>query len=328
MNEKKTVLDIDRLSVKLKTERGMFTAVNQVSFQIQSGETVALVGESGCGKSLTSLSIMGLIAKKLGVVEGSIRFKDKVLNQLREREMRAIRGFDISMIFQEPMTSLNPVHSIGRQIDEVFRLHTSASKQERRAQTIEMLRKVGIPRAEKIVHDFPHQLSGGMKQRVMIAMAMACQPDLLIADEPTTALDVTIQAQILDLMNDLKRKANTAILLITHDLGVVAEMADRVMVMYYGEIVEEADVQTLFASPRHPYTVGLLQSIPSLDRENKRLKPIEGNVPILGEVQDGCPFRSRCTHAMERCAREKPPMIHTGKHSVRCWVYADQEVAI
>ena len=328
MNEKKTVLDIDRLSVKLKTERGMFTAVNQVSFQIDSGETVALVGESGCGKSLTSLSIMGLIAKKLGVVEGSIRFKDKVLNQLREREMRAIRGYDISMIFQEPMTSLNPVHSIGRQIDEVFRLHTSASKQERRAQTIQMLRKVGIPRAEKIVHDFPHQLSGGMKQRVMIAMAMACQPDLLIADEPTTALDVTIQAQILDLMNDLKRKANTAILLITHDLGVVAEMADRVMVMYYGEIVEEADVQTLFASPRHPYTVGLLHSIPSLDRENKRLTPIEGNVPILGEVQDGCPFRSRCTHAMERCAREKPPMIHAGKHAVRCWVYADQEVAI
>lgn len=328
MNEKKTVLDIDRLSVKLKTERGMFTAVNQVSFQIDSGETVALVGESGCGKSLTSLSIMGLIAKKLGVVEGNIRFKDRVLNQLREREMRAIRGYDISMIFQEPMTSLNPVHSIGRQIDEVFRLHTDASKQERRAQTIEMLRKVGIPRAEKIVHDFPHQLSGGMKQRVMIAMAMACQPDLLIADEPTTALDVTIQAQILDLMNDLKRKANTAILLITHDLGVVAEMADRVMVMYYGEIVEEADVQTLFTSPRHPYTVGLLQSIPSLDRENKRLTPIEGNVPILGEVQDGCPFRSRCTHAMERCAREKPPMLYAGKHAVRCWVYADQEVAI
>lgn len=328
MNEKKTVLDIDRLSVKLKTEQGMFTAVNQVSFQIDSGETVALVGESGCGKSLTSLSIMGLISKNLGVVEGRICFKDKVLNQLQEREMRAIRGNDISMIFQEPMTSLNPVHSIGRQIDEVFRLHTDASKQERRAHTIEMLRKVGIPRAEKIVHDFPHQLSGGMKQRVMIAMAMACQPDLLIADEPTTALDVTIQAQILDLMNDLKRKANTAILLITHDLGVVAEMADRVMVMYYGEIVEEADVQTLFASPRHPYTVGLLHSIPSLDRDNKRLTPIEGNVPTLGEVQDGCPFRSRCTHAMERCTREKPPMIRAGKHAVRCWVYADQEVAI
>ncbi|MCM3078316.1 ABC transporter ATP-binding protein [Brevibacillus invocatus] len=328
MKEKKTVLDIDRLSVNLKTERGTFTAVNQVSFQIEAGETVALVGESGCGKSLTSLSIMGLIAKKLGKIDGTIRFKDKVLNQLHEREMRAIRGCDISMIFQEPMTSLNPVHSIGRQIDEVFRLHTDATKQERRNHTIDMLRKVGIPRAEKIVKDFPHQLSGGMKQRVMIAMAMACQPDLLIADEPTTALDVTIQAQILDLMNDLKQKVNTAILLITHDLGVVAEMADRVMVMYYGEIVEEADVQTLFASPKHPYTVGLLQSIPSLERENKRLTPIEGNVPILGEVHEGCPFLSRCPQAIERCAQEKPPVVRTGKHAVRCWMYADEEVAI
>ncbi|MED4785208.1 ABC transporter ATP-binding protein [Brevibacillus choshinensis] len=328
MKQNETVLDIERLSLKLKTERGTFTAVNQVSFQIGAGETVALVGESGCGKSVTSLSIMGLISKKTGVLDGSIRFKEKVLNQLTEREMREIRGRDISMIFQEPMTSLNPVHSIGKQIDEVYRLHTSLTKQERRAKTIDMLRKVGIPRAESIVNDYPHQLSGGMKQRVMIAMAMACEPDLLIADEPTTALDVTIQAQILDLMNDLKQTAQTAILLITHDLGVVAEMADRVMVMYYGEIVEEADVRTIFSNPKHPYTVGLLQSLPSLETQSNRLTPIDGNVPVLGEVQEGCPFSSRCMHAVEKCRKEKPPVISTGKHSVRCWVYQDKEVAI
>ncbi|MED4586542.1 ABC transporter ATP-binding protein [Brevibacillus choshinensis] len=328
MKQNETVLDIERLSLKLKTERGTFTAVNQVSFQIGAGETVALVGESGCGKSVTSLSIMGLISKKTGVLDGSIRFKEKVLNQLTEREMREIRGRDISMIFQEPMTSLNPVHSIGKQIDEVYRLHTSLTKQERRAKTIDMLRKVGIPRAESIVNDYPHQLSGGMKQRVMIAMAMACEPDLLIADEPTTALDVTIQAQILDLMNDLKQTAQTAILLITHDLGVVAEMADRVMVMYYGEIVEEADVRTIFSNPKHPYTVGLLQSLPSLETQSNRLTPIDGNVPVLGEVQEGCPFSSRCIHAVEKCRKEKPPVISTGKHSVRCWVYQDKEVAI
>ncbi|MED4754573.1 ABC transporter ATP-binding protein [Brevibacillus choshinensis] len=328
MKQNETVLDIERLSLKLKTERGTFTAVNQVSFQIGAGETVALVGESGCGKSVTSLSIMGLISKKTGVLDGSIRFKEKVLNQLTEREMREIRGRDISMIFQEPMTSLNPVHSIGKQIDEVYRLHTSLTKQERRAKTIDMLRKVGIPRAESIVNDYPHQLSGGMKQRVMIAMAMACEPDLLIADEPTTALDVTIQAQILDLMNDLKQTAQTAILLITHDLGVVAEMADRVMVMYYGEIVEEADVRTIFSNPKHPYTVGLLQSLPSLETQSNRLTPIDGNVPVLGEVQEGCPFSSRCMHAVEKCRKEKPPVISTGKHSVRCWVYQDKELAI
>ncbi|WNC12983.1 ABC transporter ATP-binding protein [Brevibacillus brevis] len=328
MKQSETVLEIDRLSLRLRTQRGTFTAVNQVSFQIGAGETVALVGESGCGKSVTSLSIMGLISQKTGELDGSIRFKEKVLNRLSEREMRAIRGRDISMIFQEPMTSLNPVHTIGKQVGEVFRLHTPLGKQERRAKAIEMLRKVGIPRPESIVNEFPHQLSGGMKQRVMIAMAMACEPDLLIADEPTTALDVTIQAQILDLMNELKQTAKTAILLITHDLGVVAEMADRVMVMYYGEIVEEADVRTIFSAPKHPYTVGLLQSIPSLETEGGRLTPIDGNVPILGEIQEGCPFYSRCVHATERCRKEKPPVVHTGSHSVRCWLYPGREVAI
>ncbi|MGE5704069.1 MAG: ABC transporter ATP-binding protein [Clostridia bacterium] len=328
MKEKDVLLEIDRLSLLLHTERGKLSAVNQVSFQIRAGETVALVGESGCGKSITSLSIMGLIPKKTGVIEGSIRLKGKVLNQLTEKEMRSIRGRDISMIFQEPMTSLNPVQTIGRQIDEVFRLHTTLGKQERRTRTIEMLRKVGIPRAETMVNDFPHQLSGGMKQRVMIAMAMACEPDLLIADEPTTALDVTIQAQILDLMNGLKQSAQTAILLITHDLGVVAEMADRVLVMYYGEIVEEADVQTIFSNPKHPYTTGLLQSIPNLEVERERLEPIEGNVPILGEIVQGCPFRLRCHLAHDVCSREKPPLVRTGKQAVRCWLYADKEVAI
>ncbi len=325
---KAVLLDVDTLSMRFKTENGYLTAVNNISFQVKKGETVALVGESGCGKSVTSLSIMGLINKQVGKVEGTIRFKDKLLGSLSEKEMRALRGNEISMIFQEPMTSLNPVHTIGKQIGEVYRLHTNLSKAEREQKTVEMLRKVGIPRAEKIVREFPHQLSGGMKQRVMIAMAMACQPDLLIADEPTTALDVTIQAQILELMNELKQNYHTAILLITHDLGVVAEMADRVMVMYYGEIVEEADVESIFASPKHPYTIGLLNSVPSMDEERDRLDPIEGNVPVLGEVTSGCPFVSRCNHAEEKCLREKPPLINVAKQRVRCWLYANEGVAI
>ncbi|WP_289139392.1 ABC transporter ATP-binding protein [uncultured Brevibacillus sp.] len=325
---KSALLEVDELFMRFKTEKGLLPAVNNVSFHVNKGETVALVGESGCGKSVTSLSIMRLIARQAGQVEGSIRFKGKELTRLSEREMRALRGNEIAMIFQEPMTSLNPVHTVGKQISEVFKVHTNFSKAMKEQKTVEMLKKVGIPRAEKIVREFPHQLSGGMKQRVMIAMAMACQPDLLIADEPTTALDVTIQAQILDLMNELKQNSNTAILLITHDLGVVAEMADRIMVMYYGEIVEEADVKSIFSNPKHPYTVGLLRSVPGIEEERDRLDPIKGNVPLLGEVMSGCPFFSRCDHAYEKCRQEKPPLMNIANQRVRCWLYTREEVTI
>lgn len=325
--EKEALLKVDSLSIKFKTgKKDYVNAVSKVNFTINKGETLALVGESGCGKSVTSLSIMRLISNSVGKIDGKIIFKDTDLNQLSERKMRSIRGKDISMIFQEPMTSLNPVHRIGRQISEVLKLHTDLTGEELHQQTVDMLKKVGIPRPEKIVNEFPHQLSGGMRQRVMIAMAMACNPSLLIVDEPTTALDVTIQAQILDLMNDLKTNYDTAILLITHDLGVVAEMADRVMVMYYGQIVEEADVKTIYKNPKHPYTIGLLNSIPSLEEDHDTLQPIEGNVPNLGEVTKGCPFYSRCTHAHAKCSIENPPLIKANnEQAVRCWLYIKEE---
>jgi peptide/nickel transport system ATP-binding protein len=320
------LLRVENLTVQFPTDKKkMLTAVNNISFHLNKSETVALVGESGCGKSVTSLSIMGLIPKHAGKVLGNIQLNGKELNGISNKEMREIRGHDISMIFQEPMTSLNPVHRIGNQIGEVIKLHTKASKEEIKQRTIDMLTKVGIPRADKIIHDFPHQLSGGMRQRVMIAMAMACNPTLLIADEPTTALDVTIQAQILDLMNDLKHQYQTTILLITHDLGVVAEIADRVIVMYYGQIVEEADVVTLFLSPKHPYTVGLMNSMPSLENKVNRLNPIDGNVPNLGEVTKGCPFRTRCKDAMEKCSAENPPLFKHQNQNVRCWLYEEKE---
>ncbi|RSK49229.1 ABC transporter ATP-binding protein [Bacillus canaveralius] len=325
---KEELLKVEDLSIKFKSGKKQFVnAVSHVDFTIHKGETLALVGESGCGKSVTSLSIMRLITNSVGKIEGKIILKEKDLNLVSEKKMRSIRGKDVSMIFQEPMTSLNPVHKIGKQISEVLKLHTDISGDELKKQTVEMLEKVGIARPEKIVKEYPHQLSGGMRQRVMIAMAMACNPSLLIADEPTTALDVTIQAQILDLMNDLKKNYDTAILLITHDLGVVAEMADRVMVMYYGQIVEETDIKTIFKNPQHPYTIGLLNSIPRLEGEMDSLQPIEGNVPNIGEVTKGCPFFSRCTHADSRCLEENPPLVKTDKgHSVRCWLYINEEV--
>ncbi|WP_456279551.1 ABC transporter ATP-binding protein [Bacillus sp. AK128] len=325
-DEKPELVTVDELYIKFKSAKDTVTAVNNVSFQLKEGETVALVGESGSGKSITALSIMGLIPKHAGFVEGSITIKGKQLNNLPPKQMRKIRGRDISMIFQEPMTSLNPVHKIGDQIGEVIRLHENTSKEETTKRTIQMLEKVGIPRPDKIIKEFPHQLSGGMRQRVMIAMAMACNPKLLIADEPTTALDVTIQAQILDLMNDLKKQYSTTILLITHDLGVVADIADRVMVMYYGQIVEEADVYTLFKSPKHPYTVGLINSIPNLEEQKSRLDPIEGNVPNLGGITKGCPFRGRCKEAMDICAEKNPPLISLEKQTVRCWIHEKKEV--
>jgi oligopeptide/dipeptide ABC transporter ATP-binding protein len=324
--QKSKLLEIEELSINFNvSSKKHITAVKDINFHINEGETLAVVGESGCGKSVTALSIMKLISKSDGFVDGKIKLKGKDLNRLTEQEMRSIRGNEISMIFQEPMTSLNPVHRIGEQISEVLELHQATSKTNLKKQTINLLEKVGIPRADKIVNEYPHQLSGGMRQRVMIAMAMACNPQLLIADEPTTALDVTIQAQILELMNDLKENYNTSILLITHDLGVVAEMADRVSVMYYGNIVEQTDVRTLFKNPKHPYTVGLLNSIPNIyEEEETRLEPIAGNVPSIGLVKGGCPFRYRCKHAFDRCYEENPPLFEKENQSVRCWLHSEE----
>lgn len=324
----KELLKVKGLNISFHGEnRTVIPAVKDLNFHINEGETVGLVGESGCGKSLTSLSIMQLIPKQTGKTDGMIVLDGEDVNTFSEKEMRSIRGRSMSMIFQEPMTSLNPVHKIGKQIGEVIELHSAEDRKTIQDMTIDILRKVGIPRPEKIIHEYPHQLSGGMRQRVMIAMAMACNPKLLIADEPTTALDVTIQAQILELMKKLQEEFKTSILLITHDLGVVAEMADRVLVMYYGEIVEEADVRTIFRNPKHPYTIGLLKSIPTIDdEEEKRLEPIQGTVPNIGQIHYGCPFRFRCNEAIEKCNAHQPPLYRNGQHSVRCWLFEDKEV--
>jgi oligopeptide/dipeptide ABC transporter ATP-binding protein len=320
MSEK--LLNVSELEISFKTESGTVTAVAGVSFSLRQGETLGIVGESGCGKSVTSLSIMRLLPNPPGRISGGrIEMNGRNLLDLSEREMRDVRGNAISMIFQEPMTSLNPVFTIGRQIDEAILLHKKVSKREARALTIEILQKVGIPRPEQIAKEYPHQLSGGMRQRVMIAMALVCEPQLLIADEPTTALDVTIQAQILDLMDRLKRETGTSILLITHDLGVVAEMCDRVLVMYAGQVVEEASAEALFANPQHPYTVGLLNSIPHADRKTERLPSIAGNVPSLAEMPAGCRFAPRCPVATAKCHKHNPQLLTVAdKHKTRCWV--------
>jgi peptide/nickel transport system ATP-binding protein len=304
---------------------GVVRAVDGVSFSVERGETLAIVGESGCGKSVTSLSILRLIASPLGrTVGGRVLFEGTDLLALREPEMRKIRGDAISMIFQEPMTSLNPVLTIGHQIAEVLTLHRGLSKEDAGERATEMLRLVHIPEPERRAQQYPHELSGGMRQRVMIAMALACEPRLLIADEPTTALDVTIQAQILDLMRELKKRTGAAIVLITHDLGVVAEMAERVVVMYAGRKVEEAPVTELFARPRHPYTRGLLGSIPKLSGGRRgamiRLTEIAGTVPSLTEPIIGCAFAPRCAYATVRCRTEYPPLEEKlAKHRVACW---------
>lgn len=318
------LLEIKGLKTYFYTDEGIVAAVDGVDISIRAGETVGIVGESGSGKSVTSLTAMRLTPGK--VVEGSITFDGKDILGLSEEEMREIRGNEMAMIFQEPMTSLNPVFTIGDQIGEAVRIHRNYSKAQARARAVEMLKLVGIPRAEQIVDEYPHRLSGGMRQRVMIAMAMACDPKLLIADEPTTALDVTIQAQILDLMSELKSSKGTAILLITHDLGVVAEMCDRVVVMYDGKVVEESDVVTLFTHPRHPYTQGLMKSMPTLDSEEKRLYSIKGSVPAQGSLRIGCSFAPRCEHAMSICREQSPPLqeIELG-HFSRCFLHASAE---
>jgi peptide/nickel transport system ATP-binding protein len=319
---KNKLLEIKGLKTYFYTDDGVVPAVDGVDIAIYEGETVGIVGESGCGKSVTSLTTMRLTPGK--VVEGSITFQQKDILALSDEEMRELRGNEMAMIFQEPMTSLNPVFTIGQQIGEAVEIHMKMSKQMARERSIEMLKRVGIPRPDQIVDEYPHQLSGGMRQRVMIAMAMACNPKLLIADEPTTALDVTIQAQILDLMRDLKEKQGTAIMMITHDLGVVAEMCDRVIVMYAGKVVEEADVVTLFTKPQHPYTQGLMKSIPSLESAERRLYSIKGNVPIPGTIRDGCSFAPRCEFATELCRQKAPRLVEVEQgHLSRCWLHAE-----
>lgn len=316
------LLEVTDLETHFISEDATVKAVDNVSFYINNAETLGIVGESGCGKSVTSLSIMRLLKNTPGkIVGGEITFLDQNLLNLSEKEMRAVRGNQIAMIFQEPMTSLNPVYKIGRQIEEGIRLHLKLDKAAAKARALEMLELVGIPRAKDILNEYPYQLSGGMRQRVMIAMAMSCVPKLLIADEPTTALDVTIQAQILDLMRDLRKNSDTSILMITHDLGVVAEMCDRVIVMYAGQIVEEASVLELFENPQHPYTKGLINSIPKLGNYTEKLDSIPGNVPTPENMPTGCRFAPRCSFVMKRCLGEAPMLkVVQENHSCRCWL--------
>ena len=326
-----TVLEIENLKTHFLTAGGVVRAVDGVSYALRSGETLGVVGESGCGKSVTALSVLRLVADPPGrIVEGAIRLAGTNLLDLTEGEMEAIRGNDISMIFQEPMTSLNPLMTVGRQISEAIVLHQGLSRREALDQAVEMLRRVHIPEPERRAHAYPHQLSGGMRQRVMIAMALSCAPKVLIADEPTTALDVTIQAQILDLMRELQERLHTAIILITHDLGVVAENADRVVVMYAGRKVEEASAKALFESPGHPYTLGLLGSIPNLEAaahataRRARLTEIKGMVPSLADLPTGCAFAPRCGFATDECRANYPPLVQQRPgHWVSCW-HADR----
>ena len=318
-----SILDVRELSTVFRTDAGTARAVDGVSFSVAEGEMLGIVGESGCGKSVTSLSIMRLVPTPPGqILEGSsIRFRDRELLELSEKEMRAVRGNDIGMIFQEPMTSLNPVFKVGEQIAETLRLHRGMNRKEARARAVEMLELVGIPAPAERVDDYPHQLSGGQRQRVMIAMALACEPDLLIADEPTTALDVTIQAQILELLADLRERLGMAVVLVTHDLGVVAEVCDRVLVMYAGQIVEEGPVEAIFRDPRHPYTEGLLQAIPRLSHRSERLAVIPGIVPAATDWPPGCRFHDRCPYGWELCVEQHPPLLDApdGRRS-RCWL--------
>jgi peptide/nickel transport system ATP-binding protein/oligopeptide transport system ATP-binding protein len=321
------LLHVKDLYTHFYTHDGVVKAVDGVDFSMRRGETLGLVGESGCGKSVTALSILRLIQEPPGrVVRGEVRFDDQDLLRLSTDQMRQIRGNQISMIFQEPMTSLNPVFSIGDQIAESIRLHKGFSRRKAMDYAMEMLKRVAIPDPEKCVKEYPHQLSGGMRQRVMIAIALSCDPKILIADEPTTALDVTIQAQILNLMDKLKDEFGASVLLITHDLGVIAEMAQSVAVMYTGRIVEYADVVELFTNPKHPYTLGLMDSIPKMDApvaEDRILKTIQGVVPSLLSLPQGCPFRERCSEGFDLCSRESPQLSDVGSgHLVRCWLYA------
>jgi peptide/nickel transport system ATP-binding protein/oligopeptide transport system ATP-binding protein len=326
IDKNKELIKVNDLKTYFYTHEGIVKAVDAVSFSINQGETLGIVGESGSGKSVTALSIMRLIPQPPGkIVGGEIIFEGRNLCNLTEREMRKIRGRKISMIFQEPMTSLDPVFTIGHEIVETILLHQKLSKKEAYRKAIKMLEVVGIPDAKKRLKNYPHELSGGMRQRVMIAIALSCNPALLIADEPTTALDVTIQAQILRLMNDLKNEFNTSVLMITHDLGVISEMCDYVAVMYAGHIVEYTDVFTIFENPLHPYTKGLNRSIPRMDKETKTLDTIKGVVPNLLHLPEGCPFAPRCEYAYEKCFKEIPKLVEIEpKHLVKCHLIAEK----
>jgi len=317
------LLTVSNLKTYYYTDFGVARAVDGVDFSVKNGTVLGIVGESGCGKSVTALSIMRLIPHPPGKIEsGQIFLEGKDLLKLKNKDMRRIRGNRISMIFQEPMTSLNPVFRIGDQVSEVMRLHQGVSRREAIKMSIEMLDLVKIPAPHKRINDYPHQMSGGMRQRVMIAMALSCNPDLMIADEPTTALDVTIQAQILNLMQNLKDEIGTSIVLITHDQAVIAENADHVIVMYAGKIMEMAQVSVLFDNPLHPYTLGLMKSIPQPDENRSRLDTIHGVVPSLFDLPQGCLFNSRCERAFDRCLKEEPPLFDVGHHhTCRCWLY-------
>ena len=314
------LLDIRDLKTYFFTKKGLVKAVDGISLVLEKGQTLALVGESGCGKSITALSLLRLVPAPGRVVAGQIFFAGEDILLLPATEMRRIRGNRVAMVFQEPMTALNPVLKIGDQITEVLELHKGLTHQEATRQAATLLEKVGIPDPERRLHSYPHQLSGGLRQRVVIAMALACNPQLLIADEPTTALDVTIQAQIMELLRQLQAEREMATLLITHDLGIVAESADQVAIMYAGLIVEHANVRSLFKNPSHPYTLGLLASVPRLDGRNERLQPVLGHVPSPFERPSGCPFRSRCPEAFEPCAKACPELKEVAVgHLVRCW---------
>ncbi|MDD6788948.1 MAG: ABC transporter ATP-binding protein [Lachnospira sp.] len=319
-----TILEVKNLRTQFKREKSYVTAIHDVSFSLGKGEIVGLVGESGCGKSVTSMSIMRLLGDTSGkITDGEIRFKGKNLLDLSEKEMQAIRGSRISMIFQDPMSSLNPPIRIEKQMIEAVRIHENCSKEKARKIAADMLHEVGIPDVENTLRSYPHQLSGGMCQRVMIAMAMACKPELLIADEPTTALDVTIQAQIMDLMKKIQKENGTTILLITHDLGVVAQMCSRVLVMYAGRIVEQADVHELFYNPKHPYTKGLIACVPKIGSDVRRLPSIPGSVPDLSVMPKGCKFAPRCQYASDRCRKGEPDLVPVegrADHWIRCYL--------
>ena len=315
------LLEIENLSVEFSTANGIIRAVDRLSFAVRPGQTLGIVGESGCGKSVTSLAIMGLLQKPAGrIAGGRVRLAEYELTRLSETALRKLRGAELSMIFQEPMTALNPVYSIAQQMTSVLRRHQKLSAKQARSEAVDMLARVGIPLPDQRIDDYPHQLSGGMRQRIMIAMALSCRPKLLIADEPTTALDVTTQAQVLQQIVDLQSEFGTAVILITHDLGVIAETCDEAVVMYCGSKVEQARVNDLFRHPQHPYTAGLMQSIPRIrDQKLSRLPVIEGQVPDLADLPPGCRFAGRCPNRLERCKRERPDATHSGTSLVACF---------
>lgn len=325
MISKDNVLEVRNLQTSFSTDKGEVRAVDGVSFDVPKGKTIGIVGESGSGKSITSLSILRLLAENGKIKGGEIRYKGEDLTKVSEKRMRELRGNEISMIFQEPMTSLNPVYTVGQQISEALISHQGMNKKQAMVRSVELLKLVGIPSPEKRVKAYPFELSGGMRQRVMIAMSLACDPEILIADEPTTALDVTIQAQILELIKELQERLGMSVIFITHDLGVVAETCDYVAVMYAGQVVEYSDIRTLFKQPKHPYSIGLLNSLPRHDIDQEKLVPIKGNVPSPHEMPTGCRFAPRCPAATDLCRAKMPElMTDDSGNQIRCWIYSDE----